>query len=59
MNIQQIKVIAKEAGVKSTNLKKIELVQAIQTAEGNEPCFGTGKSAVCGQSMCLWKEDCK
>jgi hypothetical protein len=58
MNIQQIKIIAKEVGVKIANLKKAELIQAIQCAEGNEPCFGTGKAAHCGQSTCLWKEDC-
>ena len=58
MNIQEIKVIAKERGVNSRNLKKIELVQAIQFAEGNEQCFGSGKATKCGQEACLWKEDC-
>jgi hypothetical protein len=58
MNMQQIKEIAKKLGVKSGSLKKMELVQAIQSAEGNETCFGTGKVAHCGQDSCLWKEDC-
>jgi hypothetical protein len=58
MNMQQIKEIAKKLGVKSGSLKKMELVQAIQSAEGNETCFGTGKAAHCGQDSCLWKEDC-
>jgi hypothetical protein len=59
MNLQQVKTIAKEKGVKSGNLKKVELVQAIQSAESNEPCYATGKADVCGQEACLWKDDCK
>lgn len=58
MNMQEIKTIAKEHGIKSSNLKKRELVQAIQAAEGNEQCFGVGKSAECCQEKCLWKADC-
>ena len=48
MNIQEIKVIAKERGVNSRNLKKAELVQTLQAAEGNEQCFMTGKASDCG-----------
>jgi len=58
MNIQEIKVIAKDRGVRSRNLKKAELVQALQAAEGNEQCFMTGKASECGQEECLWKADC-
>jgi len=58
MNMQEIRGIAKDRGVKSGNLKKVELVQAVQAAEGNEQCFGTGKAAECGQEECLWKADC-
>jgi len=58
MNMQQIKEIAKEHGVKPGSLKKMELIQAVQSAEGNEACFGTGMAEQCGQDDCLWKEDC-
>jgi hypothetical protein len=58
MNMQDIRAIAKERGVKSSNLKKVELVQALQAAEGNEQCFGVGKAAECGQEECCWKADC-
>lgn len=58
MNMQEIKSIAQERGVKAGTLKKVQLVQAIQRAEGNEGCFGTGKAAGCGQADCLWKDDC-
>ena len=58
MNMQQLKEIAKERGIKPGSLKKAELIHAIQSAEGNETCFGTGKAEDCGQDNCLWKEDC-
>lgn len=58
MNVQEIKTIAREKGVKVGTMKKVELVQAIQQAEGNDACFNTGRSAVCGQATCLWKDDC-
>lgn len=58
MNMQEIRSIARELGVKAGTMKKMELVQAIQQAEGNEACFGTGRSAACGQTTCLWKDDC-
>ncbi len=57
MNMQQIRKIAKEHGVKGS-LKKMELIQAVQSAEGNKACFGTGMADQCGQHDCLWKEDC-
>lgn len=59
MNMQEIRAIAKKLGVKSSKLKKAELVQAIQSSEGNEPCYESGKSADCDQKECLWKDDCK
>jgi hypothetical protein len=58
MNMQEIRIIAIERGVRNSNLKKAELIRAVQTAEGNEACFGVGKSAECGQQKCLWKADC-
>jgi len=59
MNMQEIREIAKVRGVKSGKLNKNELVQTLQSAEGNELCYGTGKSAYCGEDDCLWKDDCK
>jgi hypothetical protein len=59
MKLDQIKEIAKQHGIKVGRMKKAELVKAIQLAEQNDPCFATGKSAVCGQNDCLWREDCE
>jgi len=58
MKIDEIKVLAKEKGVKAGKMKKAELIQAIQRAEGNEECYNSGNAATCGQEQCLWREDC-
>lgn len=58
MNMQELKAIAKERGLKAGALKKVELVRSLQSAEGNEACYGSGRSGECGQPVCLWKEDC-
>ena len=39
MKLKNIKAIAKAKGIKVDDLKKPELVQAIQRAEGNFECF--------------------
>jgi hypothetical protein len=57
MNISAIRIKAKEVGVKAMNLKKDDLVRAIQEKEGNVVCFKTGVDS-CPQYDCLWREDC-
>jgi hypothetical protein len=59
MKLDEIKEIAKQHDIKIAKMKKAELVRAIQSAEGNVPCFETGQAAGCGQSDCLWLSDCK
>lgn len=58
MKLQKIKAIAKAKGIKADNLKKPELVQAVQRAEGNFDCFGSATSGLCDQTNCMWREDC-
>lgn len=58
MNLNEIKAIAKKREVNSGRLNKAGLIRAIQQAEGNAACFGTGSGAVCGQPHCLWREEC-
>ena len=58
MNMNDVKAIAKERGVKPGKMKKIELVREIQKAEDNPQCFCTGYSDQCGQYDCLWRPDC-
>lgn len=58
MKLEEIKEIAKQHNIKVGKLKKAELIRAIQLAEGNDACFDNGRSGECGQSACLWREDC-
>jgi len=58
MKIQEVKQIAKKLGVQSAKMNKSELIRTIQSAEGNISCFDKGKSTECGQSTCLWRDDC-
>lgn len=52
MKLQDIKGIGRQRGIKEValeNLKKNELVRAIQASEGNDVCFNTGNAATCVQ----------
>ena len=58
MKLDEIRKIASQHNIKTGKVKKSELVRTIQQSEGNEPCFDTGRAALCGQENCLWREDC-
>ena len=58
MNVQEIRVIAKDRGMKPGKLSKLELVKKIQQEEGNFACFGTAVNGECDQTACLWRTDC-
>lgn len=58
MKLDEIREIARQHNIKTGKAKKPELVRSIQQAEGNEPCFDSGKTAQCGQDNCMWREDC-
>ena len=58
MNMQEIRSIAKEHGIKTARLTKTKLIQAIQRDEGNFDCFATARDSYCDQDGCLWRADC-
>lgn len=58
MKIADIRKRAKELGVKSSRMKKVDLIRSIQVAEDNIPCFGTERVQYCGEEGCLWRDDC-
>jgi hypothetical protein len=58
MKIQDIRKIAKKMNIKVGKLNKIELIRAIQKAEGNYDCFATPYVSECNQMNCLWCVDC-
>ena len=57
MTIGDIRKRAKELGLDVKSRSKAKLIRAIQEAEGNPPCFRTGRT-VCEQADCCWLEDC-
>jgi len=58
MNMQQIREIARDRGVRSGRMTKLQLVREIQKDEGNFACFGTASAGICDQTSCLWRPDC-
>ena len=59
MKMQEIREIAKEKSVRAGEMSKIELIRAIQRAEGNNDCFA-GKNVIGRDQVdCLWREDCR
>ena len=58
MELKELKEKASNLGIKpKIGIKREVLIRAIQTAEGNFPCFGTAKD-YCDQMSCRWREDC-
>lgn len=57
MDMTAIKEKAKQLGIQAGKMKKVELIRAIQSKEGNFPCFETAKH-YCNQLSCLWRKAC-
>lgn len=57
MKITEIKAKAKALGIALGKLNKTDLIIAIQKAEKNTPCFGSGTPA-CPYQSCCWRSDC-
>lgn len=58
MQMQEIRTIAKNFGIKTSRQNKVDLVRSIQVAEGNFGCFATANDGVCDQIACVWRDDC-
>jgi len=58
MNMQEIRGLAKNLGIKASGMKKADLIQTIQLAEGNFSCFASAKDGECDQTKCIWRNDC-
>lgn len=57
MTVKELLKMANGLGIKTTGLRKTELVKTIQSTEGNFACFGTATD-YCDQMACLFREDC-
>jgi len=58
MNMQEIRVLAKDFGIKTSRMSKMELIRTIQLTEGNFNCFASAINGECDQSKCKWRDDC-
>ena len=58
MNIQEIRVKAKDFGIKTSRLNKMNLIRAIQLSEGNFNCYASAENGECDQQSCIWRNDC-
>lgn len=57
-SLTEIKAKAKTLGVNVTSkMKKVELIHAIQAAEGCTPCYGRANGN-CPWTQCCWRGDC-
>lgn len=57
MRMDEVREKAKKFGLKTSRMKKDDLIRAIQTAEGNFPCFGSA-GQYCDQQGCCWQDEC-
>lgn len=58
MNVKEIKEIAANIGINPGKMKKADLIRTIQSTEGNNPCFQSGRDN-CDQTGCSWWNDCQ
>jgi hypothetical protein len=58
MTMQEVREIAKKLSIKTGGMKKTDLIRAIQSEEGNTPCFKTEVND-CDQTDCSWRGDCQ
>jgi hypothetical protein len=59
MKLEEVKKIAKKLGIQVKGMKKAEIIRTIQRDEGNNDCYDTGAAESCGQTDCLWRDDCR
>jgi hypothetical protein len=57
MKMTQIRQKAKDLGIEPGQMKKAELIHAIQRAEGYSPCYGTAQGW-CQYEDCCFRGDC-
>ncbi len=58
MNFNEIRRMAKDMGINTYRINKLNLIRAIQQAENNIACFGTQRVDYCDEGKCLWRVDC-
>ena len=57
IKMPEIRKKAKALGITPGKMKKVELIHAIQQAEGCTPCFGKS-NGYCPNTDCCFMQDC-
>ncbi len=57
MRLGEVRKKAKSLGIEPGKMDKTKLIRAIQSAEGNTPCFGTSDGS-CPHTDCCFMKDC-
>ncbi len=57
-NMGRIRRMAKSLGINTYQMKKTDIIRAIQKKEGNIDCYGTLRVESCGELTCSWRDDC-
>ena len=58
MKYNEIQKMAKNRGVNTFQMKKKDMILAIQRSENNIECFGSSSVEHCQELTCLWRDDC-
>jgi len=58
MKFNEIQKMAKGMGINTFQMKKKDMILAVQRMENNIECYGTSRVEVCQELTCLWREDC-
>jgi len=58
MKYNEIQKMAKNKGVNTFQMKKKDMILAIQRSENNIECFGSSRVEHCQELTCLWRDDC-
>ena len=58
MKYNEIQKMAKNMGVNTFQMKKKDMILAIQRSENNIECFGSPRVEHCQELTCLWRDDC-
>jgi hypothetical protein len=58
MKYNEIQKKAKNKGINTFQMKKKDMILAIQRSENNIECFGSSRVEYCLELTCLWRDDC-
>ncbi len=58
MHINDVRQVAKEKGVNTFGMNKVDIIRLVQRSENTFECFGTDRFEYCNEQGRLWRKDC-